>query len=109
MKAIIYHLKPNHGMSTSLQTNHKSNSANRTPAKPSVSTPDALAPPTAAQVTPPPGRHLYKLGLDVDLDQLTTTIQCDHQTPKPPRSFTPQTLITWVQQQVAAGHLVWTV
>lgn len=50
-----------------------------------------------------------KLGLDVDLQQITTTVQHDHQHPKPATSFTTARLVQWVQQQVQAGHTVWTV
>jgi len=52
---------------------------------------------------------LLKLGLDVDLQQITVTVQHDHQHPKPARSFTVARLVQWVQDQVRAGHTVWTV
>ena len=52
---------------------------------------------------------VIKLGQDVDLQQITVTIQYDHQTPKPAQSFTPERLVQWVRKQVQAGHTVWTV
>ena len=52
---------------------------------------------------------VLKLGLDVDLKQITATVQHDHQHPKPATSFTVARLIQWVRQKVAAGHTVHTV
>lgn len=57
----------------------------------------------------PPVKPLLKLGLDIDLKQITVTGQCDHQHPKPAQSFTPQRLVAWVREKVQAGHTVWTV
>lgn len=54
-------------------------------------------------------RSVIKLGLDVDLQQLTVTLQHDHQQPKPAQSFTVARLVQWVRDQVQAGHPVWTV
>lgn len=54
-------------------------------------------------------RPVLKLGLDVDLQQITATVQTDHQHPKPAQSFTVARLIQWVREQVAAGHPVHTV
>jgi transposase len=54
-------------------------------------------------------KPVLKLGLDVDLKQITATIQCDHQHPKPAMSFTPVRLVQWVREKVQAGHTVWTV
>ncbi len=50
-----------------------------------------------------------KLGLDVDLKQITVTVQCDHQHPKPAMSFSVRRLVQWVQEKVRAGHTVCTV
>jgi transposase len=62
---------------------------------------------------PPQGnllvKSVLKLGLDVDLKQITATLQYDHQTPKPAQRFTPETLVAWVKEKVQAGHTVWTV
>jgi transposase len=52
---------------------------------------------------------VIKLGLDVDLQHITVTVQSDHQTPKPAQHFTPERLVQWVRQKVQAGHIVWTV
>lgn len=61
---------------------------------------------------PPPGNAragaILKLGLDVDLQQITVTVQSDHQTPKPAQSFTAARLAQWVQDKVQAGHQVHT-
>src|SRR5580693_9407626 len=54
----------------------------------------------------PPVKSVLKLGLDVDLQQITATIQCDHQHPKPAHSFTVALLVQWVQEKVQAGHTV---
>lgn len=56
-----------------------------------------------------PVKPVLKLGLDVDLKQITATLQADHQTPKPAQRFTPVTLAAWVKEKVQAGHTVWTV
>jgi len=57
----------------------------------------------------PQVRTTFKLGLDTDLQQITVTIQPDHQTPKPAQSFTVARLVQWVKTQVQAGHVVHTV
>jgi len=57
----------------------------------------------------PPIASVLELGLDIDLQQITVTVQHDHQHPKPPQSFTVPRLVAWVQDQVRAGHCVWTV
>ena len=54
-------------------------------------------------------RHVFKLGLDVDIKQIVVGIQCDHQTPKPAAHFTKEKLLGWVKEKVAQGHTVWTV
>lgn len=54
-------------------------------------------------------KSLIKLGLDVDLKQITGTVQWDHQHPKPAISFSPERLASWVREKVQAGHTVWTV
>ena len=51
----------------------------------------------------------FKLGLDTDLQQITVTIQADHQMPKPAQSFTVVRLLQWIKTQVEAGHEVHTV
>jgi transposase len=52
---------------------------------------------------------VLKLGLDVDLKQITVTVQSAHQTPRPAQSFSRERLVHWVQEKVQAGHTVWTV
>src|SRR3974390_3103163 len=62
---------------------------------------------------PPQGnpaiKSFIKLGLDVDLQQITVTTQYDHQHPKPAQSFTVARLVQWVEEKVQAGHAVYTV
>jgi transposase len=55
------------------------------------------------------GRHVFKLGLDVDLNFVVTAIQCDRGTIALPQKFTRARLIAWIQKQIAAGHAVHTV
>ena len=70
------------------------------------SKPAVSAPPPA----PAPGaRHVFKLGLDVDLRFVVTAIQCDLGVIKPAQKFTRAQLLDWVRTQVAAGHAVHTV
>jgi transposase len=57
----------------------------------------------------PSAASAIKLGLDVDLKQITVTVQCDHQHPKPALSFSRVRLVAWVREKVQAGHTVWTV
>lgn len=54
-------------------------------------------------------RHVFRLGLDVDLNFIVTAIQCDHGTIKPAQKWTRARLVKWITEQVAAGHVVWTV
>ena len=54
-------------------------------------------------------RHLFKLGLDIDLNFVVTAIQCDHGAIKPAHKWTRPQLLSWIQKQVAAGHTVHTV
>lgn len=53
--------------------------------------------------------HTFKLGLDVDLNNIVTAIQCDHGEIKPAQKFSRARLVAWVREQVAAGHAVHTV
>ncbi len=48
----------------------------------------------------PQVKSTVKLGLDVDLQQITATTQYDHQTPKPAQSFTVARLVEWIKTQV---------
>ena len=54
-------------------------------------------------------RHIFKLGLDVDLRNIVTAIQCERGTIALPQKFTRARLLQWVQKQIAAGHEVHTV
>jgi len=56
-----------------------------------------------------PMRHVFKLGLDVDLRNVVTAIQCDHGAMALPQKLSRSQLIAWVQKQTAAGHEVHTV
>jgi len=65
--------------------------------------------PVATPSSAPGPRHVFKLGLDVDLHFVVTALQCDHGPIKPAQKFTRARLLAWVQEQVAAGHTVHTV
>jgi transposase len=54
-------------------------------------------------------RHVFKLGLDVDLRNIVAAIQCDHGPIPPARKFSRARLVAWVKEKVAAGHTVHTV
>jgi len=54
-------------------------------------------------------RHVFKLGLDVDLNNVVTAIQCERGTIALPQKFTRARLIDWIKKQIAAGHSVHTV
>src|SRR5262245_88062 len=54
-------------------------------------------------------RRSFKLGLDVDLRQVVVATQCDHGTIKHAQKLSRPQLISWVKEQVAAGHTVHTV
>jgi hypothetical protein len=53
-----------------------------------------------------PARHVFKLGLDVDLHCVVTAIQCDHGALKPAHKWSRPQLLAWVKEQTAAGHAV---
>jgi transposase len=60
--------------------------------------------------TPPVGKSVIKVGLDIDLQRLTATLQWDHLQPKPARDFKSSAeLVAWVREQIDAGHVVYTV
>jgi transposase len=63
----------------------------------------------AAARSNPPLRQVFKLGLDVDIKNIVTAIQCDHGTIKPAQKLSRPQLIAWVREKVAAGHQVHTV
>jgi transposase len=52
---------------------------------------------------------VIKLGLDVDLKQITVAVQYDYSAIKPAAAFTPEKLVQWVQERVKEGHVVWAV
>jgi transposase len=54
-------------------------------------------------------RHVFKLGLDVDLNHVVTAIQCDRGTIALAQKFSRARLLDWIQKQIAAGHAVHTV
>jgi transposase len=75
-----------------------------------ISTPlPAQSNPAVAGAAAPPARHVFKLGLDVDLNYVVTAVQCDHGAIKPAAKLTRAQLLGWIRQQVAAGHEVHTV
>src|SRR5258707_4228838 len=57
-------------------------------------------------IAPTAPRHVFKLGLDVDLHFVVTATQCDHGAIKPAQKLTRARLVAWVREQVAAGHAV---
>ena len=69
----------------------------------------ACAAQSNAAVSPPPVRHVFKLGLDVDLQNVVTAIPCDQGAIALAQKFTRARLVDWIQKQVAAGHAVHTV
>jgi transposase len=54
-------------------------------------------------------RHVFTLGLDVDLRYVVTAIQCDQGVILPARKYTRAQLVAWVKEKVLAGHTVHTV
>lgn len=84
-----HQIKPIHDVNTSTATAAQSN--------------PAVPPPT------PEDRRVFKLGLDVDLHNVVTAIQCDRGTIALPQKLTRAQLLEWIQKQVAAGHAVHTV
>lgn len=81
---------------------------------------DPMAPPRAIIIQPQPlhptvfptapaGKSVLKLGLDVDAQRITATVQWDHLNPKLPREFSPAELVEWVRQRTMEGHVVYTV
>jgi hypothetical protein len=54
-------------------------------------------------------RQIFKLGLDVDLNNSVTAIQCGAGDIKRGQSFSRARLLGWVRTQVNAGHTVHTV
>ena len=71
--------------------------------------PTTTATPVPDKPAPARARHVFKLGLDVDLNYCVTAIQCDHGALKPAQKLTRPQLLKWVREQVAAGHAVHTV
>ena len=64
--------------------------------------------PALAGASAGPG-HVFKLGLDVDLNNIVTAMQCDRGTIPPAQKFSRARLLDWIKKQVAAGHQVHTV
>jgi transposase len=56
-----------------------------------------------------PQHRVFKLGLDVDLHNIVTAIQCDRGAVALAQKFSRARLVAWIQRQVAAGHAVHTV
>ena len=54
-------------------------------------------------------RHVFTLGLDVDLRFVVTAIQCDQGVIPLARKLTRGQLVAWVKEKVLAGHVVHTV
>ena len=66
---------------------------------------------TGGQSNPavPGPRHVFKLGLDVDLKNIVTAIQCDRGAIALAQKFSRARLLEWIAKQVTAGHEVHTV
>lgn len=79
---------------------------NATPAASQSNPAVSAAPPPAGPAT---ARHVFKLGLDVDLQFVVTARQCDHGAIALAQKLTRAQLLAWVQKQTAAGHAVHTV
>jgi transposase len=57
-----------------------------------------------------PGKSTIKVGLDLDAQRITATIQWDHLNPPPARHFqSTMDLLAWVTEMISAGHVVYTV
>jgi transposase len=72
-----------------------------------TSTPNPAQSNPAVAAAPP--RHVFQLGLDVDLRFVVTAVQCGHGAIKPAQKLTRAQLLEWIRKQVAAGHEVHTV
>ena len=79
------------------------------PSKPAAVLPPPQRLHPSQRPQPAPGCSLIKMGLDVDLDQITTAIQYDHSAIKPGTGFSLEKLVEWVEQRVKEGHVVWSV
>jgi transposase len=53
-----------------------------------------------------PQLHVFKLGLDVDLNNIVTAIQCDQGPIASAQKFSRAQLLKWVREKVAGGHRV---
>lgn len=51
-------------------------------------------------------RHVFQLGMDVDLRNIVVAVQCDGGEIKRAQPFTRARLLEWVRRQVGAGHAV---
>ncbi len=51
-------------------------------------------------------RHVFILGMDVDLRNIVVAVQCDGGEIKRAQAFTRGRLLEWVRRQVSAGHAV---
>jgi hypothetical protein len=125
-------LKPIHDLNTPTQSRTKRNArvyrlqpaqAAPAPARPATVAPASLAPARVPLPRPAPqplhptefptpavGQSVIKVGLDIDLQRLTATVQWDHLQPKPARDFkSPAEFVAWVREQTRTGHVVYTV
>src|SRR5262249_19702553 len=48
-------------------------------------------------------KHVFKLGIDLDLNFCVVAIQCDHGAIKPAQKMTRPQLIAWIKERTAAG------
>ena len=53
--------------------------------------------------------HVFKLGLDVDLNNIVTAIQCGNGAIGHAQKFSRAQLLIWVKEKIAAGHTVYAV
>src|SRR5215510_5104322 len=102
----MQHLKPIHDMNSSAHQSTKLNPAITTNSP--APSPTSLADVSSRGASPRAQRR-FKLGLDVDLNWVVTAIQCEHGAIKPAQKLSRAQLLSWVRQQVAAGHAVHTV
>jgi transposase len=54
-------------------------------------------------------KQRFQLGLDVDLKNIVTAVQCENGAIAPAQKFSRARLVAWVKEQIGAGHAVHTV
>jgi transposase len=52
-------------------------------------------------------KHICKLGLDCHAKSIMVARQIEGLQPQPPQKFTPEKFIEWIQEQIKAGHQIY--